>query len=57
MDDSYTADVAVCYVIVDRSDWCSSEKDCCWLRLTFPQPVWKSTSESMLGRVYGDLFK
>ena len=32
------------------SGLCSPEKDCCWLRLTFGQPVWKSSSES-LGRV------
>ena len=32
------------------SGLCSPEKDCCWLWLTFRQPVWKSSPES-LGRV------
>ena len=28
-----------------RPGWCSPEKDCFWLCLTFRQPVWKSFSE------------
>ena len=32
--------------LVDRSSLYSPEKDCCWLWLTFRQPVWKSSSES-----------
>ena len=31
-----------------RPGWCSPEKDCFWLCLTFRQPVWKSFSELML---------
>ena len=37
-----------CLWLVDRPGWCNPEKDCCWLRLTFRQPVWESSLESML---------
>ena len=36
--------LTVC-MLVHRLGWCSPEKDCCWLWLTFRQLVWKSSSK------------
>ena len=49
MADVSTTRVVVIFRVIG-SGLCNPEKDCCWLWLTFRQPVWKSSSES-LGRV------
>ena len=36
-----------CLWLGDRPNCCFPEKDCCWLRLKFGQPLWKSSSESI----------